>query len=294
MTTETAVVMSGTANLAFAMANVMSSITRNSPNVVSEFIIYHDDMDNHDKDCLAAFGPCRFIQYDPHPSLFSLRATPKIKQFSVMSFGLFEMFNHLDEFETVIYLDCDLLVQRDISEIVQYGPVAMVPGRLTISEACGLPDLGGKFDDRTARNTGVVVITRDLPDYSDYRDLAYEHTARFWNTLVLPDQGILNYLFALKDVEVVDLPVTFNMSKGNRGVQDAAVIRAQGSLSKFWNNGVSNLMFPEWNLHYSLWLAAGGKPFEGKRYYWDYAGLSQTELYRILKEARAAGIAPAK
>lgn len=286
-----AIVMSATANLAFAVANVVRSVSVHSPNFAAEFIIYHEGMDEEDMRCLRMFGPCRFIPYVLPSTFDSVADTSNVAKYSHMAFALYEMFDHLDDFENVIYLDCDLLIQRDISGLISYGPVAMAGGRLTIREACGQPDL--QIDaDLKARSTGVVVINRDLPEPEKLKLLAYDYTARFWDTLVFPDQGVLNLVLALEGIPVTALPAKYNKGKAQRNLHEATIVHTQGGKSKFWNNGVTSLMFPEWNRYYQEWLKVGGKPYSGPRYYWEYAGVSQTELFQILKMAREKGLIP--
>lgn len=286
---KVAIVMSGTSNLAFAMANVLIGLEKYSRNFASEVIIFHKGMSNEDQQCLRKLATCRFIEYAGHESINNLPTTDNIQKYSIMSFAIFEIFSFLEEFENVIYLDADLLLQKDISGILDYGPVAMGSGRLTINEACGskpLPDTSTTI----AKSSGVVIINDQLTNYETLTEQCYLHTAKLWYTLVFPDQAILNLVLNLNDVTINDLPPTYNTGKVNKNLHAAAIVHTQGGKSKFWNNGVSNIMFPEWNRNNELWISLGGTPYNGPRYYWGLHGISQAKLFDIIKRANSLGI----
>lgn len=284
-----AIVLSGTSNLAFAMANVLIGVQKHSPDFATTFIIYQQGMSTLDRECLSKIATCRFIEYAGHASINKLPTTDNINKYSIMSFAIFEIFSLLKEYTNVIYLDADLLIQKDISGIINYGPAAMGSGRLTVNEACGAEVLPNNTK-LIAKSSGVVIINDQLPNHEKLTEACYQHTAALWNTLVFPDQAILNLVLHLNNSKINDLPLTYNCGKIHKNLHDAAVVHTQGGKSKFWNNGVSNIMFPEWNRNNNMWLNLGGTPYSGPKYYWGLHGISQVKLFEIIKAANAAGI----
>lgn len=286
---KVAVVMSGTDDLSFAMANVIIGLNKYSPDFVDDVIIYHQNISESDKLCLSKLTSCRFIDYKGHPAINDMEESENIKKYSMMSFAIYEIFKHLDEYEFVIYLDADLLIQKDISDIVQFTPIAMAQGRLTINEACGR----NVISDETvlyAKSSGVVVINDTLKSGDELTESCYLKTAELWNDLVFPDQAIINYVMYENGITINDLPRSFNAGKASKNLHEAKIVHTQGGKSKFWNNGVTNIMFPEWNRNNDIWLSLGGAAYKGPRYYWSLHGMSQTRLFEIIKEANARGV----
>jgi len=281
--------MSGTSNLAFAMANVLIGLDKYSKNFASEVIIFHKGMNDQDMNCLEKLAPCRFIEYAGHDDINNLPTTDNIQKYSIMSFAIYEIFSLLEEFENVLYLDADLLLQKDISGVLDYAPVAMGSGRLTINEACGkevIPDAPTLI----AKSSGVVIVNDKIPNYKTLTEECYKKTGELWDTLVFPDQAILNLVLHLNKVTINDLPLTYNTGKIHKNLHSAAIVHTQGGKSKFWNNGVSNIMFPEWNRNNEYWIELGGTPYSGPRYYWGLHGISQVKFFELIKKANALGV----
>lgn len=285
----TAIVFSGTSNLAFAMANVMIGIKKHSPEFEFETVIYHNGISETDQECFNKIAPTIFKYYNGNQYIDNLPVTENISKYSIMSFAIYEIFDLLKEYHTVIYLDSDLLIQKSISDIVSFGPISMSGGRLTINEACGCNILD-EYDDITARSSGVVIVNDHLPNYEALTLESYKLTKKYWNTLVFPDQAILNLVMALNKIPITNLPKKYNTGKAQNDLHKASIVHMQGGKSKFWNNGVSNIMFPEWNHNNEYWESLGGTTYTGPKYYWGLYGISQTKLFNIIKLANAAGI----
>ena len=284
-----AIVFSGTRDLVFAMANVVIGIKKHSPNLEFDTIVYHDGICKEDQDRFNKITSTSFKFYNGNKYLEKLPETENIKKYSIMSFAIYEIFNLLNIYKRVIYLDSDLLIQKDITEMLSYGPIAMGNGRLTINEACGFEILD-ENNNHSARSFGVVIVNDSLPRYEKLTTECYQLTKKYWDTLVFPDQGILNLVMALNKIKIENLPKKYNTGKAQSNLHKATIVHMQGGKSKFWNNGVSNIMFPEWNQNNEYWESLGGSPYIGPRYYWGLHGMSQTKLFNIIKSANALGV----
>ncbi|MCW3184592.1 hypothetical protein OJO68_16585 [Escherichia coli] len=172
-----AIVFSGTSNLTFAMANVIIGIKKHSPNLEFDTIIYHDGINKEEQTRLNKITPTLFEFYTSNEYLLNLKETENIQKYSIMSFAIYEIFNLLKKYKKVIYLDSDLLVQKDITPMLSYGPIAMGSGRLTINEACGCYILDENNND-FARSSGVVIIDDSLPCYEKLTEECYKLTKK--------------------------------------------------------------------------------------------------------------------
>lgn len=108
----------------------------------------------------------------------------------------------LVEYETIVYLDADMLVLRNIAELFALprfaaaGDVWLNPGR-----DCGV-GLARTF------NAGAMVIKPNLAEYA--RLLAsYGNTSLY--DVRMAEQGFLNYFY---NTSVIKLPLAFNMNLG--------------------------------------------------------------------------------
>lgn len=290
------VLFSSTANLLFAIGSVIAGIEKFSQNFVSTYIILLDSLD--DRASMYAIdkiskNKCIYKKYNPEDVGLNQPSSSNISIYSGMCFGIYELFNYIKEFDYVLYLDPDLLVRDDIEGMLSRDYVRMTGGRLTIREAIGNNDVPPNISSYTAKNSGVVLLNADLLAITDIEKLYHDcilYTNKFWNTLVFPDQAILNYVLRANNIPINDFSIKYNCSiKSRTSFFDKVIIHATGSKSKFWNNGVTNLMFSDWNAFYNKFIRLGGVPYSGKKYYWSLSFFSQKDLFDAVKFANNSG-----
>ena len=292
MSKKVAVVFSITNNLMFAVANVIYAIEKYSPNFVDNYFVFLDsyaDASDMERVQVLSDYKTRFRLLD-QSQYQKNKENINMPKYSIMCFGIFESFILLKQYNNVIFLDPDLLVQADISGILSDSYIKMSHGRLSIEQALGrvLPEeqiIHGK----KAFNSGVVVLNSNLLRLADpekiYSD-CIKYTNLFWDTLVFPDQAILSFVLYKNQIPIDLLDWKYNSTiMGRKNFWDSKIIHSVGGKSKFWNNGITNLMFSEWNRNHQKWLDLGGKDFTGPRYYWKIRSYSKKELFDIIKYA---------
>lgn len=274
---EKAIVMGATGNMAFAVANVLMGVKKHSPQLNADYIIFHNDFTNEDKSLINRIVPCNFIEYK-FPIKEEYRFTEHyFNRFTKMAFSIFECFNLLDNYEKVLWLDIDLLIQKDISDIFNHSE----SGWAMAKENCNLagnfyetPDFIQENDQPKSYNTGVVLFSDNLPNYEKMAERCYELTYQYAKHLLLSDQSTINLLIHLDNLNITELPkAEYNCLPNEPGVDvsDAAIVHAHGDY-KFWNY----YKFEEWNQNYKEWIKRGGSAYNGKRisglnkFYRDY------------------------
>ena len=287
-----AVVFSITKNLLFAVANVIHGIEKHSPNFVDQYIIFLDSFESkNDMDILRGIGHGKvaFELFDTKQYKQNANINQNLPKYSIMCFGLFECIRYLEKYRFVIFLDPDLLVQNDISGIISKSYVKMASGRLTIEEALGRKISNEQLKNKKACNSGVVVFNSKISELIELKTLYSDCVSfanSYLNTLVFPDQAVINLVLGIHQIPIDKLDWKYNSMIQSKGLFYAsAIVHSVGGKSKYWNNGVTNLMFPEWNANHQKWLNLGGSDYAGPRFFWKVREYSKKELFEVFKFA---------
>ena len=264
------IVTAATGNWAFAVATLILALRRHNPRLAADFLLLHDKaLPAHDCALLEKLGfRCQLFQ----PAALPLPPA-SLAQFSPLCLAKFYCFSALQEYETVLWLDADTVIQDDISEIFEMGPLSLaledpefsethttLPARVNVLRE--LPDLDGSCPNY---NYGVIVFRRKLPA----RELALfcqEMLSTQASELRYPDQAVFNALVQklqkTRPELFTPLPLTYNCHPRNPLALQAAIVHAFGAY-KLWNDGLTAACFPEWQRDYARWLKLGGSPYRG-------------------------------
>ncbi len=256
------------------VGTVLLQLQQSNPGLFDEAIIYYtDEISEADRKIMKTIMPCRFVKYLP-PLPKSLFAKPRFSRFSALMFCRYEMFAYLEEFETITWLDTDILIQGDLSRLIE---LAKVSGAAFIREdpvnktaenpdymrTCFTSDLPGFKTDDYLYCSGTIVLTNKINISSECTHWCYEKTIEWADILSLPDQGVLNAAiqqFAIKVTPVPGKTYCCYPSLG-RNCSKALIVHAWGS-NKFWNDWYLYLHYPAWGGFYKHWQQLGGTPLK--------------------------------
>jgi lipopolysaccharide biosynthesis glycosyltransferase len=251
-----------------------------------DVLLIHDGIKGNDAELLQA-ADAQMLTYSP----LHLRRELLPEKTPVHYLFIFEAFRLLEQYRTVVWLDCDLAVQGDLSPLRQYGPLAMAVTdssflRDGISYSFGRnfynpePFREAGYDiDSPFANSGVVVFQDTLPRplklYEWCISTFEEHCANLRHS----DQAVLNML-ALKFPDLFSpFPAgEFNCYPLNPASAAAKIVHCFGA-HKFWNDGLLALAFPEWQRDYQAWQRLGGSTYAGTL---ANAGLAGQSAYQFL------------
>ena len=266
---NTAIVLGATKNYFFAIGSLVLNIKKILPDFADDILIYYDEIADRDQAILVDELGCTLLPYDCSFGTH-LESTATMHRFTLLSFSIYEIFKHLDEYRHVLWLDGDICIQGDISDIIRYGPVGMRYGGSQFSAALGR-SVYPPWDERPTNNTGVVLVTDALTDYHSLREQCYYYTKKFSDTLVLPDQAIFNYVLWKNKIAITNLTDTYNYTvHHSMNSFSKAKIFHLACECKFWNHPVLRNLFPVWEECYQQWLAMGGSAYTGRQLYYEF------------------------
>ena len=258
------------------VGTVLLQLQKTNPGLFDEAIIYYlDPISSKDQKLMSKIMPCRFLPYvlSLPPEVMKL---PRFQRFSKLMFCRYEMFSFLKEFETVTWLDTDILIQGDLSPMIES---AKKTGAVMIREdpanktaenpdymrTCFTRAVPEYQMDQYLYCSGTIVLSQKMLEAANCTQWCYEKTVQWANILSLPDQGVLNAA-----VQEFGINVTPISGKSyccypylGRDCSKAKIVHAWGS-NKFWNDWYVYLNFPGWKEYYRQWCNLGGTalPFE--------------------------------
>ncbi len=258
---ETCIVFGITANLTFALANVLIGLKKHSPDLADEIIVYHDNISENDRDLMRAILPTRFIKYE-----FPIKDTSNFdpmffSQFSNLAYSRFECFNLLNEFKNVIWLDVDILIQKDISGLLEYehDGMGILPGdriKHNFKEPMDCYDM-----EKMGYWTGTILFTDRIKNYDKITDWCYEKLLEYSDKLYLPDQAIMNIALLNFGINPAGFDKdVFCAHPVSKAARDAVIVHSYRP-KKFWDCW----KFEEWDENDIAWRKMGGTPYKGKR-----------------------------
>lgn len=191
--------------------------------------------------------------------------SPSWKRYSFMSFGRFEALNLLEECEKILYLDFDMFVQKPFHELYNLKEnIGITIGGAIIKDALGfsVPNV-----DCTKLNlqSSIILFNSTIKNpqkvYEDIYRFLSENFTEISNSR-LPDQGVISVVFFRHQLSICQLdsaiysaPTTWIKS------DNATIIHAFGSKTRFWNNKLICAIRPNWLFLYQAWVARGGMPY---------------------------------
>jgi lipopolysaccharide biosynthesis glycosyltransferase len=259
-----AIVLGSTSNLTFAVANVMIGLKNHSPDFADKIIIYHDNISEKDQILISSILPCEYIKYEFPIKDISCFNETYFKQFSELAYSRYECFNLLNEYKYVLWLDVDILIQKNISAIINFGTngfgiLDALNDKVTIKDQL-FKSLDGFDMDKKAYSSGTFILQDNLPNYNKMTDWCYKKTLEYADYLYLPDQAILNLLIQEFNIipAVIDLK-RFCCHPSEKNCKNAIILHSYRP-EKFWNFW----SVKEWNQNYKKWIKLGGTPTKKK------------------------------
>lgn len=261
---ERVIILGTTANMTFAVANVLIGLKKHSPNIQSDFIVYHDGITEKDKQIFNSIFPINFINYTSEiNATYNLQRA--IARYSLLAFSKYESFNWLKDYKQVLWLDYDLLIQKDISKMFEIKEgISLLPEKTKLKDC--FHSLIDNYDpEKPNCNSGVMILNDNLPNYEELTGWCYRKTEEYSDNLVFPDQGIINIMAQEFNIEINPLEEKFNCHPTLKTSKNAVIVHAYAP-QKFWKWWDFDYHFKEWDKNYKQWLKIGGSPYTGEKH----------------------------
>ena len=267
-----AFMLAATEDYIFAVGNIVLSIMKYMPNKDYEFVIYYDQIKDADKKVFKKQGKCSLRKYIMNSNFENTirKNCPRFnniedsKHYNFIKFSKFEAFSLLKEYETVVWLDADISIQGDLSEITKYTPFGITPDTPWKVRNNFIADIPNFDMEKSGVCSAVIVFSDKLP-YQECYDFCYKHALKysaFYNNI---DQGIFNLLIQAMNItpSIMDEKV-WQCSPADNNAITAKIVHAGGK-EKFWNNTNICNSCPEWYRMHLEWLKLGGSDFDQSR-----------------------------
>lgn len=258
---KTAIVTGGTKNQFPAMAVLALNIADKCPNIADELVIFHDGVPVDEQRKVQKIFPTRFIEYTSpfrcDEANFSYNIT---KYFSLMVFCKYECFRLLEEYSTIIWTDYDVLIEKDISELIQMKNACSkfitdeyLVKKFDMSLFYKHTDLLKTVDVLgTGICTGLFVLFDTFPKYKQFYEDCIAITEELGASLSLPEEAVISILLKKYNIVYDDIDTKIYVRQPKDLLQDKTeykILHAAGQ-PKFWN-GLYN---EKWNNYYCEWV----------------------------------------
>lgn len=280
-TKNTAIILGATGNLAFALGVVLKGLKKYNQTLLqeSDVIIYYQHMDEPARAALNKVLPCTFIPYK-FPDMSNMRPHV-LRDYGEMTFVRYECFRYLKNYQYVLWLDADILIQGDISGMRQQIPHGIGFRREYYDERVRVnftSDIPGYDMQAPHFNAGIMCISQALtPDKDELSNWCYEKTAQISEHLYYPDQGILLLMcqhFKLT-IDTLDEKYNCEARRNHFALKKAVLVHAVGH-RKFWKYYYFNL----WYRFYKEWVRETGLVCENNFPIFKKYGLLKYPLFQ--------------
>ncbi len=187
---KVALTMGITNNWAFAAGTILFGLKNNLPKIPFDIIIYEMDLSDKNKILLNNILPCHFKKFDP--TRIYAKDFPRI---SKMAFARYENFSLLQTYSTVVWLDADILIKRDISELLRHFPsgIAMHQHKNTFLKE-GFKQAVVEYDmERETFASGSLILSDTLKNPEILKEWCYKKTNEL-ASIIYGDMQILNLM----------------------------------------------------------------------------------------------------
>ena len=259
---KTAIVTGGTHKDVSAMGVLALNLKEIAPNLADELIIFHDGIKKKEQKIINEIFPAYFYKYSFPIDFHARRKNRSLRYFTEMLFCKYECFRLLEQYERVIWTDYDVLILKNLKELVENTvPLQIVENGSSLKEMF-LPNIGeinlGEFDlGQKGVNTPLFVLTREIGDYKEMYEWCIEATAKYAAYIDLPEQCIISMLIQKFNMQYFNLPSFQYALHPKEYDGKASIIHAYGR-PKFWE-GLYN---EQWNNYYREWQRIGGSCYK--------------------------------
>lgn len=251
-----ALVFGITENYVFALANTLIGLIENNDKFWDDIIVYCDKISVENKKYLNKIVKCEFIEAS-QLSFASGLSREAIEKYSVACFYRYECFNLLDKYKVVIWNDVDILIQGDISGLLNYAKngIALTKNIANFKVEANFSKLILEYDMFTQLyNSGIMVLRDTLPNYNLICNWCINKTSELVKYLRWPDQGILNIMLQEFKIspDLIDINMYCCHPSSLDYIESAKIIHAYGD-EKFWNSNKLIKKFPKWKEYNERW-----------------------------------------
>jgi lipopolysaccharide biosynthesis glycosyltransferase len=258
-----AVAIGVTGDLVFAAAVAILNFQEKHPGIPIKYIIYSDRFSKSDLSAINLLDlDIDLVKYKPQVGFVSLWQSKAIAYFSPLVLSKFEIIELSKKFDTVVWLDYDIVIRRSFSHLLHRCDfdISFMNSRHPISTAfTKLPE--GLDGLKEGMSAGLLIVNSTFPDREKVTTWLYENFTQYSNDVFFPEQAIFDLYLSRNNPRIHVLsPDEFAALPGSKEARSATILHSYGP-RKFWD-GVDNF---DWSDRYEYWCSLGGSRFSKRR-----------------------------
>lgn len=259
---KTAIVTGGTSKDVSAMGVLALNIKDRIPNLANELIIFHDGIKRKDQQLIKKIYPTYFFDYKFPIGFLAKRKNRSLRYFTPMLFCKYECFRLLEQYDRVIWTDYDVLILKDLNELIENESGLQIPENGGALRQMFLPNVGeidmSEYDmEQSCICTPLFVITRNIGEYMEFYDWCIKATLKYAEYIDLPEQCIISMLIQKFQISYYNLSIHRYALHPKEYDGKASILHAYGR-PKFWE-GLYN---EQWDRYYREWCQLGGSQYK--------------------------------
>lgn len=252
-------------SMVFALGTTLLNLKDKNPNIPYDVVVIHDGLSKEAiRDLSIVNGNINFIKYtlDDFISEHDVNGDSVffknfIKRYSYLSFIKYKIFEMLECYRAILFLDVDILILKDISAIFQNEGVSWRNG-FSLKEKLSLNRVNKDFDYLNyldnkfpAPNGGLIFVEDSIP-YNEMKLIAKKFIS----------ENYANFTAHIDEISialpVAMLSVQLNILNGNeynvlpeQVSDESRIVHFVGK--KIWGDHNLISIFPEWLVYYNEW-----------------------------------------
>lgn len=231
-----------------------------------EIIVHHNNTSEEDINALQKIDRVKTINFS-FDDIFvtcllenAYRGSKVRDENSMMAFAHYEIFKYLEEYETVVWLDTDVLIQKNINDLISESSFSITLDLGWDVKSNFNLDIPNYDMDRDGLCSAVIVVKDTLP-YAEIHEWCYKKTVELAKNLFNRDQGIINLVVQEFNIPVNTLSnVKWQCMPWNEEAVKANIVHFGGN-NKIESNTKFLERFPKWANYHHKWLGLGGSNF---------------------------------
>ncbi|MDR3049457.1 MAG: hypothetical protein LBV16_06460 [Elusimicrobiota bacterium] len=261
MKRELVFVMSAQRDSVFETGNIVLSLNKYMPDTDFDIVIYQNDLFLRDKEVLQKIKNVKLKEFD-FPQNF--KEEIEKKSLPIQLFGIYKIFDLLDDYKTAVWLDTNAAIQASIIGITNCSQLGLVFDR----DNTGIPKISVNFNQSLPdynmdilNHSAHIAAAKDALDYRNIYTWLLEQTPKFLSQLTNPAAGMLNLLLQQFNIEFSSFDSDEYGAFADSYKANVARIVRFSKKNKIWRNINILKAFPEWYRTHLEWLRLGGKDF---------------------------------
>lgn len=253
-------VTGGTKDDAIPIGVFVINVAKTNAHLFDKIIVFHDGISKKLQNVINSFFPTEFVYYK-YPA--KSKNDEVLSYFSKMIFCKYECFKLLEQYDSVVWSDYDVVILKKLDDIC--SPLGNNMNGLSCPDSLRQmlfknivnKEIVEAFDiDTEGVCTPIFAINKSLEKYMQIYEWCYQKTSEWDEDLYLPEQCIFSMAVQRFGIPMVRFPFDKYACFPTEAKGDEYILHAFGP-KKYWS-GLDN---PIWNEMYAEWMSHGGPKY---------------------------------